>query len=172
MSFGKKLLISKWNCKQKNAGLAVSPGLKSVQNKNGKIRAMRDVECCGSFCRLPTERTKLRKKGWWFLSEIESEKCFGSCADGVHTAKLETENHLRRRKRERMALMAADVWVWVYKSTVYNTKGTTWSGSPLWKQALQEVQQHWFISGEQLVYAQVLYRVDRVRRTGLTVSKA
>jgi hypothetical protein len=30
-------------------------------------------------------------------------------ADGVHTAKLETENHLRRRKREQLALMAADV---------------------------------------------------------------
>jgi hypothetical protein len=25
------------------------------------------------------------------------------------------------------------VWVWVYNSTVYNTKGTTWSGSPPWK---------------------------------------
>jgi hypothetical protein len=30
-------------------------------------------------------------------------------ANEVHTAKLETENHLRRRKRERLALMAADV---------------------------------------------------------------
>jgi hypothetical protein len=30
-------------------------------------------------------------------------------ADGAHTAKLETENHLRRRKRERLALMAAEV---------------------------------------------------------------
>jgi hypothetical protein len=30
-------------------------------------------------------------------------------ADGVHTAKLETENNLQRRKRERLALMAANV---------------------------------------------------------------
>jgi hypothetical protein len=30
-------------------------------------------------------------------------------ADGVHTAKLETENHLQRRKRERLVLKAADV---------------------------------------------------------------
>jgi hypothetical protein len=30
-------------------------------------------------------------------------------ANGVHTAKLETESHLRRRKRERLALMNADV---------------------------------------------------------------
>jgi hypothetical protein len=29
--------------------------------------------------------------------------------------------------------------VWVYNSTVYNAKGTTWSGSPLWKQARLEV---------------------------------
>jgi hypothetical protein len=30
-------------------------------------------------------------------------------ANGVHTAKLETESHLRRQKRERLALMAADL---------------------------------------------------------------
>jgi hypothetical protein len=30
-------------------------------------------------------------------------------ANEVYTAKLETKNHLRRRKRERLALMAADV---------------------------------------------------------------
>jgi hypothetical protein len=28
---------------------------------------------------------------------------------------------------------------------VYSTKGTTWSGSPLWKETQQEVRQHWFI---------------------------
>jgi hypothetical protein len=28
----------------------------------------------------------------------------------VHTAELETESHIRRRKKERLALMAADVW--------------------------------------------------------------
>jgi hypothetical protein len=30
-------------------------------------------------------------------------------ANGVHTAKLATESHLRRRKRKRLALIAADV---------------------------------------------------------------
>ncbi len=38
------------------------------------------------------------------------------------------------------ALVTADMWVTVYRSTVYNTKGTTWSGSPPWKEAQQEVQ--------------------------------
>ncbi len=41
-------------------------------------------------------------------------------ANGVHTAKLETKSHLRRRKREQLALMTADVRV-----RVYNTKDTT-----------------------------------------------
>jgi hypothetical protein len=30
-------------------------------------------------------------------------------ANGTHTAKLEIESHSRRQKRERLALMAADV---------------------------------------------------------------
>jgi hypothetical protein len=30
-------------------------------------------------------------------------------ANGVHTAKFETESHLRRRKREQLVLMAANV---------------------------------------------------------------
>ncbi len=42
----------------------------------------------------------------------------------------------------------------------------------LWNQAQQEVRQHWFINGWQLVYIQVLYRVGRVHRTGLTVSRS
>jgi hypothetical protein len=37
------------------------------------------------------------------------ENAVNVVADGVHTAKLETENQLRRKKRERLALMAADV---------------------------------------------------------------
>jgi hypothetical protein len=41
----------------------------------------------------------------------------------------------------------------------------------LWKQAQQEVRQHWFINGQQLVYLQALYRLTTVRRTGLTVSR-
>ncbi len=31
-------------------------------------------------------------------------------ADGVHTAKSSKQNHLRGQKRERLALMAAEVW--------------------------------------------------------------
>jgi hypothetical protein len=41
----------------------------------------------------------------------------------------------------------------------------------VWKKAQQEVRQHWFISGYIAAYIQVLYRVARVRRTGLTVTR-
>jgi hypothetical protein len=41
----------------------------------------------------------------------------------------------------------------------------------LWKKAQQEVRQHWFISDYIAAYIQVLYRVTRVCRTGLTVSR-
>jgi hypothetical protein len=51
--------------------------------------------------------------------------------------------HLRRLKRGQPAPVDADMWV--YRGTVYSTKGTTWSGSPLQKEAQQEVRQHCFI---------------------------
>ncbi len=94
-----------------------------------------------------------------------------SCSQWSVHCKTLNKNHLRRRKRELLALMAADVWVWVYNSTVYNTKGTTWSGSPPWKQAQQEVQQHWFIDSYIAAYIQVQYRVTGVHPTGLTVAR-
>ncbi len=79
------------------------------------------------------------------------------------------KRHLRRRKRERPALVDADVWV--YRGTVYNTKGTTWSGSPLWKEEQQEVWQHWFIDSYIAAYLQVLYRVIGVHPTSLIVDQ-
>ncbi len=76
-------------------------------------------------------------------------------------------------ERERLALKTADVWVWVwvYNSTVYNAKGTTWSGSTLWKQARQEVWQHWFIYSYIAAYIQVLSSVAGVHPTGLTADQ-
>jgi hypothetical protein len=51
----------------------------------------------------------LEKKLLISIQNRKRENAVNIVADGVHTAKLETENHLRRRKRERLALMAADV---------------------------------------------------------------
>jgi hypothetical protein len=41
----------------------------------------------------------------------------------------------------------------------------------LWKEAQQEVRQHWFIDGYIAAYIQVLYRVTGVHPTGLTVDQ-
>jgi hypothetical protein len=41
----------------------------------------------------------------------------------------------------------------------------------MWKEAQQEVRQHWFINSYIAAYIQVLYRVDRVRPAGLTVTR-
>ncbi len=114
-----------------------------------KIWVMSDVfkaERCGSSL-LTSNRKNEFERNCWFINEIASKKCCESYRWSVH-CKISKQNHLRRWKRDRLVLMAADVWVWewVYNSTVYNTKGTTWSGSPLWKQAQQEVRQHYFIN--------------------------
>ncbi len=93
----------------------------------------------------------------------------------TYIAKLERKKSLLRAKeRERTTLVTADVWEWVYRGTMYSTKGTTWSGSPLWKEAQQEVWHHWFINSyiaAYTAYIQVPYRVDRVHPTGLTVNQ-
>jgi hypothetical protein len=68
---------------------------------------------------------------------------------------FEQKSLTKAGERERLALMTANVWV--YNSTVYNAKGTTWSGSPLWKQARQEVRQHWFIYSYIAAHIQALY---------------
>jgi hypothetical protein len=47
--------------------------------------------------------------------------------------------------------------VWVYKGTVYSTKGTTWLGSPLWKKAQREVRQHLSIYSYISAYIQAQY---------------
>jgi hypothetical protein len=41
----------------------------------------------------------------------------------------------------------------------------------LWKQAQQEVRQHWFIDSYIAAYIQVLYRVIGVHPTGRTVAR-
>ncbi len=45
------------------------------------------------------------------------------------------------------------------------------TSTKLWKEAQQEVRKQWFISGYIAAYIQVLYRVDRVRLTGLIVTR-
>jgi hypothetical protein len=45
------------------------------------------------------------------------------------------------------------------------------SGSPMWKEAQQEVRQQWFIDSYMTTYIQVLYRVTGVHPTGLTVDQ-
>jgi hypothetical protein len=61
-----------------------------------------------ALCLLPTERMNFWKS-WWFLSKIASEKCFESCSRWSVHCKIWKQNHLWRRKREQLALMAADV---------------------------------------------------------------
>jgi hypothetical protein len=88
-----------------------------------------------ALCLLPAQKMNV-KRNCWFLNEITCEKVLWKLLPMECTLQnLQKQNHLRRRKREQLALMAADVWMWgwVYNITVYNTKGTTWSGSPLWK---------------------------------------
>jgi hypothetical protein len=84
---------------------------------------------------------------------------------------MKKKRHLQRRKRVRPVLVDADMWVWVYWSTVYSTEGTTWSGSLLWKGMQQEVWQHWFIDSYIAAYIQGLYRAVRVHPTGLTINQ-
>jgi hypothetical protein len=83
-----------------------------------------------ALCLLPTE--KWIWKNCWFLNVIVSKKCCESCSQwSVHCKTWNKKSLMKAGERERQALMTADVWV--YNSTVYNEKGTTWSGSQLWK---------------------------------------
>ena len=124
--------------------------VKLCKRTTRKLRATKNVfkvERCGSSL-LTSNRKLSLERNCWFLNEIASEKCCESCSQwSVHCKTWNKKSLTKARERERLALMTADVWVWVwvYNSTVYNAKGTTWSGSPLWKQARQEVRQHWFI---------------------------
>jgi hypothetical protein len=100
----------------------------------------------------------------------------GAGEEGVETSGSENETRLvaagppgcepgglpRRRRLPGVAsaavsLVDADMWVWVYRGTVYSAKGTTWSGSPLWKETQREVPQHWFIYSYISTYIQTLY---------------
>ncbi len=133
-----------------------------MQTNNKKTESkenMFKVERCGSS--LLTSNRKLNFwENCWFLNEIASGKCCGSCSQwSVHCKTWNKKLLTKAGERERLALMTADVWVWVwvYNSTVYNAKGTTWSGSLLWKQARREVGQHWFIYSYIAAYIQAPY---------------
>jgi hypothetical protein len=127
--------------------------VKTKQENNDKYEQR--VTCSKSsivvaLCLLTAEKW-MWKKNCWFLSEIASEKsAVKVVADGVHTAKSSKQNHLWGQKRERLALMTADVWVWwwVYNSTIQRvqpdrghrcgvsaTRGTTAGG--LYKSTVQ-----------------------------------
>ncbi len=50
-------------------------------------------------------------------------------------------------------------------------KGYNWSGSPLWKEAQQEVRQHCFVDSYIAAYIQVQYRIIGVHPIDLTVAR-
>ncbi len=57
-------------------GLDVSPGSNTAQKKTKKKRAtsnMFNIECCGSYCQLPTERTNFKKKFVDFKAKSEAK---------------------------------------------------------------------------------------------------
>ncbi len=90
----------------------------------------------------------------------------------MYTVELKRKCHLRRRERERPALVDADKWVWVYRSTVQCTV-----------QRVQPDRGHhcgrrrnkrYYSTGLLAVRYQLIYRyyrVDRVHPTGLTVNQ-
>jgi hypothetical protein len=67
------------------------------------------LERCGSSLLTSNRKIKFWEKLLISKRNCKQKSAVKVVANGVHTAKLETENHLRRRKRERLALMAADV---------------------------------------------------------------
>ncbi len=109
----------------------LSPGSRTVRGKCKNMINKTNVfwiECCGSFGQLPTER--IRQQILWFLSEIGSFESLRSCSQcNAHCERLKRNITYEGVKRERLALVDADVWVCSGK--VYSAKGTTWSGSPL-----------------------------------------
>jgi hypothetical protein len=151
------------------AGLDVSPGLNCAKkNKNiGKKSLCSKLSAVVATANFQQRKTK--KKICGFLSRIVSEKRLLSCSRWSAHCRIEMKTSLMKAKRERPALVAA--YMWVYKGTVNSTKGTTWSGSPLWKEAQQEVRQHWFIDSYTAAYIQMQHRVGGVHPTGLTVAR-
>ncbi len=92
--------------------------VKLCKRTTRKLRATKNlfkVEHCGSS--LLTSNRKIWVLGKLLISKWnhKQKRAVEVVANGVHTAKLKTESHLRRRKREGLALMAADVWVWCKK---------------------------------------------------------
>jgi hypothetical protein len=82
--------------------------VKLCKQATKKLRVTKNVfkvERCGSSLLTCNKKKKL------LISKrnCKRENAVKVVAHGVHTAKLETENHFQRRKREQLALMAADV---------------------------------------------------------------
>ena len=82
-----------------------------MQTNNKKTKSNKNVfklERCGSSL-LTSNRKGIWKKLLISKRNRKQKSAVEVVANGVHTAKLETESHLRRRKREQLALMAADM---------------------------------------------------------------
>jgi hypothetical protein len=62
-----------------------------------------------ALCLLPTGKYEFFGKQLISKRNRKQKSAVKVEANGVHTAKLETESHLQRRKRKRLALMTADV---------------------------------------------------------------
>jgi hypothetical protein len=62
-----------------------------------------------ALCLLPTGKYEFLGKLLISKHNRKQKSAVKAVANGVHTAKLDTGIHLRRRKRERLAMMAADV---------------------------------------------------------------
>ncbi len=159
--FGTEKKFTGWNVT--HTKMLEQTGLNCARTTR-KLRATKivfKVERCGNSL-LTSNRKMNLEKNCWFLNKTVSKKCCESCSQwSVHCKTWNKKSLMKAGEREQLALMTADVWVWVwvynstvwvynsmvwvYNSTVYNAKGKTWSGSPLWKEAQQEVRQHWFI---------------------------
>jgi hypothetical protein len=85
---------------------------RTVQKKLTKIRATKmnvfKIEYCGSYGRLLTEK-RTKEKICGFLSGIVSEKRLLSCSQCSAHCGVERKLHLGGLKRERPALVSADV---------------------------------------------------------------
>jgi hypothetical protein len=83
--------------------------VKTVEGNDKKTKS--NEKCVQS---LLTSNRKISLLGKLLISKRnrKQKSAVKAVANGVHTAAiLETESHLPRRQRERLALMAADMWV-------------------------------------------------------------
>ncbi len=91
------------------------------------------------------QQKKTKEKDLWIPRRNLKREALAKLSPMKCTLWSWMKSSLTKAKERATSAYSCHVWVWVYKGTVYSTKGTTWSGSPLWKKAQREVRQHWFI---------------------------